>query len=237
MDYTIWIQSVDNYPISDDTMSAFIGFREKGGNIKLFEDIEEVPISRYNIIVGFIEETSKYFKKLGIETPLSLNIPSEIRHYAGRKISETTMGEFRKDNTYPIFAKPNGLAKEFVAGVIKKTEDKILFLKDVPDESPVLLSEVVSFTSEWRGYVINGELQTIKHYLGDFRIFPDTKIIESAIKDYKSAPIGYSIDFGITNDGKTLLIECNDGWSLGNYGLDSSTYSKLLAKRWLQIIN
>ena len=72
--------------------------------------------------------------------------------------------------------------------------------------------------------------------MGDFRIFPDMNVIDNAIMDYKSQPAGYSIDFGITSDGRTLLIECNDGWSLGNYGLNDVTYSTLLAKRWVQLM-
>ena len=72
--------------------------------------------------------------------------------------------------------------------------------------------------------------------MGSFRVFPDMNIVDAAISEYKSQPAGYSIDFGVTNDGRTLLIECNDGWSLGNYGLNDVTYSTLLAKRWLQLM-
>lgn len=67
-------------------------------------------------------------------------------------------------------------------------------------------------------------------------MFPDMTIIDSAIKDYISQPIGYSIDFGITDDGRTLLVECNDGYSLGNYGVNDVTYSTLLARRWIEMI-
>lgn len=84
--------------------------------------------------------------------------------------------------------------------------------------------------------MIDGELKGIKHYMGNIRIFPDCTVIDAAIKDYANAPAGYSIDFGITAGGRTVLIECNDGWSLGNYGLNDVTYSTLLAKRWLQLM-
>ena len=99
-----------------------------------------------------------------------------------------------------------------------------------------MVSEVVDFVSEYRGYVIKHELKGLKHYNGDFRFFPDVKTIEKAVEDYKSGPAGYSIDFGVTSDGRTLLIECNDGWSLGNYGLDHSMYTNLLTSRWLELM-
>ena len=59
---------------------------------------------------------------------------------------------------------------------------------------------------------------------------------DSAIAEYEDAPAGYSIDFGITDDNRTLLIECNDGWSLGNYGLEPSKYCRLLGKRWHELM-
>lgn len=35
---------------------------------------------------------------------------------------------------------------------------------------------------------------------------------------FSDAPNGYGIDFGVTDDGRTLLIEVNDGYALGSYG-------------------
>jgi len=237
MNFKIYIQAVNNFPIADWAVSAYMGFREKQSNIIFFEDIEEVPASRYNIVVAYIEDTNKYLERLGIEPKKALNIPVELEKYTGREIRYMTMGEFKKDTQMPVFVKPARRSKEFVAGVITKQQNKEFFFREHPDDTPVLVSEVVDFISEYRGYVIDGELKGIKHYLGDFRVFPDMNIVDNAIKDYTTQPAGYSIDFGITSDGRTLLVECNDGWSLGNYGLNDTTYSTLLAKRWLQLMS
>ena len=236
MNYKVYIQSMNNFPIADWAVSAYMGFREKQSDIYFFEDIEEVPTSRYNIVVAFIEDTNKYLERLGIQPKIALNIPEELMKYAGRQIRFMTMGEFKQDSQIPVFVKPNRLSKEFVSGVLTKLDNKNFLLNDVADDTPVLVSEVVDFISEYRGYVIDGELKGLKHYNGDFRIFPDVKIIDNAIKDYTTQPAGYSIDFGVTSDGRTLLIECNDGWSLGNYGLSDVTYSTLLSKRWIQMM-
>jgi len=236
MNYKVYIQSVNNFPISDWAVSAYLGFKEKQMNIVFFEDIEEVPVSKFNIVVAYIEDTNKYLAKLGLGPKIALNIPDELLKYAGREVRYMTMGEFKKETKVPIFVKPNRRSKEFVAGVIRKLSSKTIFFDEVEDDTPVLVSEVVDFVSEYRGYVINGELKGIKHYLGDFRVFPDMKVVDAAIADYTTQTAGYSIDFGITSDGRTLLIECNDGWSLGNYGLDDTTYSTLLTKRWLEMM-
>ena len=58
-----------------------------------------------------------------------------------------------------------------------------------------------------------------------------------AVSEYKSAPAAYAIDFGVTDDGRTLLIEVNDGYALGSYGLFYPDYSKLLSARWAELTN
>lgn len=232
----IYIQSVNNFPIADWAVSAYMGFRDKQMDIIFFEDIEEVPVSKNNLVVAFIEDTIKYFKYLGVNPPLSINIPSELMSYSNRNIRYMTMEEFKKDPQIPVFVKPNRFAKEFVGGVIKQQSSKSLFFNDILNDTPVLVSDVVDIISEYRCYIIKGELKGIKWYIGDIRIFPDVKVIDSAISDYKSCPSAYSLDVGITKEGKTIVVECNDAWSLGNYGLNDTTYANLLLTRWIEII-
>lgn len=74
-----------------------------------------------------------------------------------------------------------------------------------------------------------------KHYWGDPLKFPSAEIIRFAIQDYASAPDAYGIDFGVTKEGKTLLIEVNDAWTLGCYGLEAHLYAKFLLTRWAQM--
>ena len=64
---------------------------------------------------------------------------------------------------------------------------------------------------------------------------PDPEVIKRAVRDYKTAPAGYSLDFGVTDTDKTLLIEVNDGYALGSYGLFYVDYAKLLAARWAEL--
>jgi hypothetical protein len=236
MTYKAYIQAQNNFPIADWAVSAYLGFREKQTDIVFFEDIKDVPTSSWNIVVAEIIPTNHYLQRLGIEPKRALNIPDELMKYTGRKIDYMTMGEFKMDTRLPVFVKPNRYSKEFVAGVISEPQSRSFFFNNVEDDCPVLVSEVVDFVSEYRCYVINGVLKGIKHYLGDIRIFPDVKVIDAAIADYKIAPVGYAIDFGVTSDGRTLLVECNDGWSLGNYGLDNLVYTNLLCRRWVELL-
>lgn len=236
MESTVYIQAQNNFPLADWGVYALLGFRERGSNIAFYENIEEVPLNRYSLVVGGIEHTTWWFEQMGINVPESMTMPTELLGYAGRSIDLMTLGEALAKTDYPYFVKPYSKLKEFVGGVITKESDKRWFNDGIPQDTTVLVSEVVDFVSEYRGYVINGQLVGIKHYLGDFCLFPDCNIVKQAIADYASQPAAYSIDFGVTSSGKTLLIECNDGWSLGCYGLEPKLYVRLITTRWRQIL-
>lgn len=100
----------------------------------------------------------------------------------------------------------------------------------------VSCADALDMVSEYRVYVTRGEIVGCKHYFGDFRKFPDFKVIDRAVQAFKPAPAGYAIDFAVTGDGKTVLIEVNDGFALGSYGLNPMLYSGLLEARWLELL-
>jgi hypothetical protein len=43
------------------------------------------------------------------------------------------------------------------------------------------------------------------------------------------------MDWGVTRDERTLLVEVNDAYSLGSYGLDPLVYAPMLADRWFEM--
>jgi len=43
------------------------------------------------------------------------------------------------------------------------------------------------------------------------------------------------LDIGIDEKGTNYLIEINDGWAIGNYGLNPVDYFSFVKTRWLQI--
>ena len=97
---------------------------------------------------------------------------------------------------------------------------------------PITISEPVRFISEYRYFVMEGKIVDCRRYAGDFKHSPALTIVEKAIETYRNAPIAYSIDFGVTDDGRTLLVECNDAYSLGPYGCDSLELTKMFILRW-----
>ena len=236
----------DNGEFPDDWLYyAYIGFYKinKGKNIYFFDDIKNVPVNPIYLIVSWIDDTLYYFEqisklyslnKIFFKIPLPLNIPDSIKKYTQRNIEICTMGDLRRSVKLPLFIKPYNKLKLFSSGVIK---DKlsISFFNDISDEEEVLTSEVLDIVTEYRCFVINHEIVGMKHYNGDYSKIIDVDVVKKAIYDYIEQPISYTIDFGLTFDNKTVLIECNDAWSICNYGLDAETYARVLLARWQEI--
>lgn len=88
--------------------------------------------------------------------------------------------------------------------------------EEVP-EGTYIISDVVDIKSEWRAFVFCDRLFDIRRYAGDFKVFPDIKLIEEMIKDYKTSPAAYTLDVGI-NDNGTFIIEVHPFVSCGLYG-------------------
>lgn len=64
--------------------------------------------------------------------------------------------------------------------------------------------------------------------------------VETVIQSFENSEEstdGYGIDFGILKNGETSLVEWNDGFALGSYGLDKNIYTDLLLSRWKQIVD
>ena len=60
-------------------------------------------------------------------------------------------------------------------------------------------------------------------------------MVEAIPEAYENAPNGYAFDVGVTKQGETILVEANDGFSLGSYGLFYIDYAKLLSARWAEL--
>ena len=231
----VYIQSDKNgIPHNYNFMNACQGFREMGFEIVPFHDNERFQESKKeDIIVGYVDTVRARLADFGITTP-EMDYPDELQKYLGRKIWQTKMNEVNNNPAlWPVFVKPVE-DKQFTGVVVRSPKDLIgCGIQGVNQD--VLCSEVVEFEAEWRCFVRYGKILSVRPYKGDWRRHYDYKVIENAVKDFKSAPAGYAIDFGLTSDGRTLLIEVNDGYAIGCYGLFYIDYAKLLSARWAEL--
>lgn len=233
----VYIQSYENnIPRNYNFMNAYQGFREMGFETVHFCDKEKLrESSKEDVVVGYVDTIRERLYDFGLITP-EIDYPYELQEYLGRKIWKAKMSEISNDPTkWPMFVKP--LEDKQFTGVVVRTPKDLIGCGILGVNQDVYCSEVVDFAAEWRCFVRYGKILSVRPYKGDWRKQYDYKVIESAVKDFSSAPAGYSADFGITEDGRTLLIEINDGYSLGCYGLFYIDYAKLLSARWAELTN
>jgi hypothetical protein len=217
---------------------AYDGFRKMGWEICPFSRIDDAylpNLSPEDVVVGFIEDVNAALAQLDIKSPTEINYPDELNSFLGRKIWRSHVNYIAKHpELWNIFIKPANLSKKFTGRLVTSAKD-LISCGDEFEDTEIWCSEPVKFLAEWRCFVRYGEILGVKSYYGDWRQHFDPQVIEKAIAAYASAPAGYAADFGVTDTGATLLIEVNDGYSIGSYGLFSADYARLLASRWAQM--
>lgn len=231
----VYIQSYKNgIPHNYNFMNAYQGFYEMGIEIINFHDRDTLCESaKEDIVVGYVGTVRSRLYDFGIIAP-EMDYPDELQKYLGRKVWKTKMNAVNNHpEHWPVFVKPLE-DKQFTGVAVYSTKDLIgCGIQGVNQD--VYCSELVDFVAEWRCFVRYGKILSVRPYKGDWRKHYDSRVIKSAVSEFTSAPAGYAIDFGLTSDGKTLLIEVNDGYSLGCYGLFYIDYAKLLSARWAEL--
>ena len=228
-----YIHAFQGRPWNEECQAAYDGFTSLGIECVLFTTNEELDgRAGEDIVVGGMLIMHHSFAELGIQLP-DYNYPEELRSYLGRRIWKIRLGDLLQERL-PVFIKP---AEEKAAkGIIVNSREDLREYSHMDPYAEILCSEVVRFQSEWRCFVRYREILGIQHYSGDPQKIPDREILQCAIQKYKKIPAGCSLDFGVTDDGRTLLIEMNDGFAIGCYGLDPVLYAEMLYARWSQLV-
>lgn len=224
----------DGIPHNHNFYLAYEGFHQMGfETIPFCEQSELKNSSKEDIIVGYVNNVRERLYHFGIITP-EMDYPDSLNKYLGRKIWHSTINTI---NSHPelwnIFVKP--VEDKKFTGVVVRSPKDLIGCGTSGANVDVICSEIIDIRAEWRVFVRYGHILDVRRYKGDWRIHYDPSVIENAIKDFTEAPAGYAIDFGVTADGKTILIEVNDGYSLGSYGLIENYYAKLLSARWTEL--
>lgn len=197
-----------------------------------------LPVQKNDVVYGGIYATLEAFKTLKVALPELINAHQLLPGFMGRKVWETTVGEIKHSSTaeYPCFMKPLKDNKLFNGLVVQKPLFAALKLKALADETEILVSEVVNFVTEYRCFVHNGSIVDVRYYKGNARKIIDFNVADQAVRALYKCPVAYTIDFGLTDTGSTQLIEINDGFGFGLYGLDFRKAIPMIFDRWDQIV-
>lgn len=196
--------------------------------------------SASRLVVGGLDFMKYALRQRGLQLPSESCYPDCLAHLLHRDVGLSTLGKVMERVAYraPVFVKPALRAKRFTGLVLREAND--YRMSGIPRSESVYHSEVVQWLSEWRCYVIGQELLFQACYAGNDRLMPDATIVAEALilmAQQPNAPMGYAIDFGVLACGRTALVECNDGFSVGAFGaLPGESYLAMLQARWDQMV-
>lgn len=193
-----------------------------------------------DVVAGSVAFVRGALQALGLRLPLPTPYPGELAPWLFRRVwSVPKLSEALAAyelSQHPVFIKPAKRWKLFTGFVLDTPVPPQLYA--VSKSEPVWCSEAVNFVSEWRAYVVRGEVRFIGRCpnSGNVEGRPDEESIRAAARAYVSAPSAYAIDFGILKTGETALVEANDGFSVGAYDdVPAEVYWDMVATRWQEL--
>lgn len=177
-------------------------------------------------------------KLLGIPYPERSTYPAALSAFLHRRVWPGTVRELLSDRHFsPFFVKPKTGAKLFT-GFVVSDPSQLYKLSGLSKSTELHCSAIVEWQSEFRIFVREGNIVGMQLYAGDAICLPDRSVIGQAVAALEGSPertAAYGIDFGVLTTGETALVEWNDGFALGAYGLPPETYTDLLLARWKEL--
>ena len=236
-------QGTDGQCLNVNAFAALDGFRQMGWEIAGYQHGLHLTDSQPDeVVVGSIDDVRAVLLRLDATRPGTLpqkplDYPDELRSFLGRPLWESTINTIANDpGSWPVFVKPSQFVdtKAFTGRVISRISD-LIGCGNQERDVPVWCAHVLPLVAEWRCFVRYGQILDLRRYFGVWHVAPDQAVVRAAIAAFTTAPAAYAIDFALTASGQTILLEVNDGHSVGCYGLSPLLYAKLLSARWAQL--
>lgn len=199
--------------------------------------------------IGTVEFVKAFAEKIGVKLPAPIHA-TELLKLEGRWFFKDiyrqacSPTDVYPDPLFPVFVKPYNELKKFTGFVAKSDKDFDLYPEVDWSTTKLFCTQVLeNIVSEWRCYVLNGNVFACVNYSGDPTCFPRTVEIDKMLYNYTNSPVAYSLDIAVCIDKEysdncvhTSFIEINDAYALGYYGGDVELYTKMLNERWKEII-
>jgi len=237
--------------IDPNVFNAWYGFEKMGVETVPYTWPQlrdgEIELTRDALVVGGILPVRTAVERLGYHPPENVDYPESLKPFLCRTVTRSTIREAHRlcvDDRVdpPKFIKPVTGHKEFDGHIIACYRDLIRtagWLQQAPD-TEVWVSDVVEWKSECRYFVNRGQVVGVGHYKGDPLTLPNGHVVRHAVREYEAsgeAPVAYTIDFGVLQSGDTALVEVNDGFAFGVYGLNALKHARMLEDRWSQMVD
>jgi len=231
----MYYEEKNGRPINVDIQNAIDGAEYNNYEVIPFT-FQDVLCGNYdrevqaNLFVGSINTMSFIFSKIGFKQ--NLDLPEELFPFISRKISIMKCSEAIKNKN--IFIKP--VKTKLFDGVVFSENGQKSYFRDYMDEE-CYVSELIEIISEYRVFVSDSRIIYSANYSGDFMKNINYGYVKALVLNMKHKPISFTIDVALLKNGKSELIEINDFWSIGGYGLYCEDYFKMLKNRYFEILN
>jgi ATP-grasp domain, R2K clade family 2 len=232
------------HPAVFDSACALYGANDIGRKYVLYttEDLLEGRLDAMlripgSCAVGTVEFMQEVWKKMGVNPDVPMNSTASGERMTmldARKIVESGGSIFVK----PVVPKAYGMSGTLMSpewpNCNANVPDSAELFAYVPFHKPIV--------SEWRCYVYDRQIVHVANYSGDIFQTPDWEVAKSAVKSAGDEfPIAYTVDVAVLSDGvfddaDTVVVEFNDFWAIGNYGIDNRTYLRMLMARYNDIV-
>ena len=242
----LYYETKDGLPAYGDIMTAIDGFQALDYEPRGFHWAQSkspvYPDFNYeyqDVVIGGTVNMRRHLLAVG-RLPEPIDYPLMLTHdLTGRHVEKTTLER-------AIMMTSNGNSEVFVTPVLTKQQAfdaKVYGRKALVDmlshhepETPVYVSDVMVIRAEFRVFVHKGIIVDIRRYAGNFRsAMPPLFRIEKMVQAYTNAPIAYTLDVAMQYGQGVALVEVNDFWAIGAYGLDPVKYAEMLRDRYHQI--
>ena len=177
-----------------------------------------------------------------VEPPLDWQ-PRLPEAYRKRPVRLTTLGEARSSVGLAFVKPPND--KTFPARAYRPEE----LPTEYPDDTPVLIAEVVAWEKEFRLFLLDRRIRTLSIYLRDGEIqrplgYAHTPEEEAELLAFVGPlladprvdlPRAAVLDVGVIRDRGWAVVEQNAAWGSGIYGCDPAEVLEVLRHAALPI--
>lgn len=235
----IYIQSNTERTLAHhfDCSCALYGAIENAMDYRLtsFEEVESGKLDgliKKNLFVGSTEFMREVFERVGLH---GVRLPEN----SNRDCEIITLSEAHKRvaGGTKLFIKPIEI-KLFTGLILDGMQYSCL--SNLSPETKVMAYQPFSskIISEWRLYVHNDKLIDARNYSGEFIISPNYEYAMTVIANNKGKfPCAYTVDVAILEGGENVVVEFNDMWAIGNYGIPNDIYLRALRDRYFQIVS
>lgn len=242
---TLYYETRSGLPAFGDIMHAIDGFESLGFNCEAFSMNEsrspiyaDFPLQENDVVIGGVLAMRKHFQNRDC-LPSSIDYPDSLgKNLTDRHIERMTLE--RVTNMYmssdKLFIKPVVTKASYFDAKLYSHIEAIALLDHHEPSTEVYVSEAIEIKAEFRVFVHKNKIIDIRRYAGKYQCqLPPIFWVERLITEYKDSPISYTLDVAIQNHAGVTLIEVNDFWAIGAYGLEAVIYAEMLKDRYEQI--